>query len=112
MIAGKEAHRPGEAKNSWLTGTAAWNFTAMTQYILGIRPQFEGLLIDPCIPSAWRQFTVKRTFRNKLFDIKVENHAGVQKGVKEIIVNGEKQTDNLIPLNLMKEKNKVHVVMG
>jgi len=62
MIAGKEAARPGEAKNSWLTGTAAWNFVALSQWILGIRPEYDGLRIDPCIPPKWSGFTVQRTF--------------------------------------------------
>jgi cellobiose phosphorylase len=63
MIAGKEAGRHGEAKNSWLTGTAAWNFVAVSQHILGIRPHWEGLEVDPCVPASWQEFTVERFFR-------------------------------------------------
>src|SRR5690554_7516819 len=81
MVAGKDAFKPGEAKNSWLTGTAAWNFYAISRYILGIQPQYEGLLIDPCIPAAWKGFEVVRKFRGAVYDIKVRNPKGVSKGV-------------------------------
>ena len=64
MIAGKDAFKPGEAKNSWLTGTAAWNYYAVTQYILGIQPQYNGLKIDPCIPKEWDGFEINRKFRD------------------------------------------------
>jgi len=73
MIAGKDAWKPGEAKNSWLTGTAAWNFFAISQYILGIQPEYEGLRINPCIPKQWNGFTVNRKFRGTNFQIQVEN---------------------------------------
>ena len=63
MTAGKEAFRPGEAKNSWLTGTAAWNWYAITQFILGIKPSYKGLLIDPCIPADWKGYIVNPKFR-------------------------------------------------
>ena len=71
-IAGKAADRFGEAKNSWLTGTAAWNFVAISQYILGIRPEFEGLRIEPVIPEDWKGFKVKRQYRGTHFDIEVQ----------------------------------------
>src|SRR5690554_3449049 len=73
MIAGKDAGRHGEAKNSWLTGTAAWNFVAVSQWILGIRPDYDGLIIDPCIPSDWNGFTVTRKFRGATYRITVKN---------------------------------------
>lgn len=60
MVAGKDAARPGEGKNSWLTGTAAWMWYAITQFILGIKPSYEGLEINPCIPAGWKGFNVKR----------------------------------------------------
>jgi cellobiose phosphorylase len=84
MIAGKDAYKPGEAKNSWLTGTAAWNYYAITQYILGIRSEYDGLLIDLCIPSDWDTFTVQRKFRNAHYKITVQNPEHVSKGIKEI----------------------------
>ncbi len=70
-ISGKEAANPGEAKNSWLTGTAAWNYVAITQWILGIRPTYEGLLIDPVLPDDWMGFTAKRFFRGVVYEIEV-----------------------------------------
>ena len=63
MIAGKDAPTHGEAKNSWLTGTAAWNYFAITQHILGIQPTHDGLKVDPVIPSSWTGFTARRRFR-------------------------------------------------
>ncbi len=112
MIAGKEAFKPGEAKNSWLTGTAAWNYVAITQYILGIRPAFDGLIIDPVIPEDWDGFKIKRIFRDNIFNIEVKNPGHVSKGVKEIRINGHKITGNKIIVN---DKNKVYdvkVILG
>ena len=73
MIAGRDAVRAGEAKNSWLTGTAAWNYVAASQYLLGIRPDFDGLIIDPCMPESFGSFTVTRKFRGTTYNISVEN---------------------------------------
>ncbi len=73
MIAGDDAHRHGEAKNSWLTGTAAWNYVAITQYILGIRPDFDGLVIDPCLPAELEEVEVVRIFRGVRYEIKIDN---------------------------------------
>jgi cellobiose phosphorylase len=98
MIAGKDAFKPGEAKNSWLTGTAAWNYYAITQYILGIRPDYDGLKIEPCIPADWKEFTVKRVFRGVDYNITVKNPSGVNKGITTIEVNGEQIEGNVIPL--------------
>ena len=111
MIAGAEAVRCGEAKNSWLTGTAAWNCVAISQYILGIRPDFDGLKIDPCIPTEWEGFHVRRLYRESVLDITVENRAGVSRGVKQIIVDGEKIEGNTLPL-LSSGEHTVRVVMG
>ncbi len=112
MIAGKDAVKPGEAKNSWLTGTAAWNFYAITQYILGIQPDYDGLKIDPCIPRKWKKYNVKRRFRNKEFDITVDNPNGISKGVQVVLLNGEKIEGNVIPLAKAKTKNEVKVILG
>ncbi len=112
MIAGKDAFRPGEAKNSWLTGTAAWNFYAITQYILGIRPDYEGLIIDPCIPEDWDKIEIMRRFRNKIFSIRILNPSKVSYGVKELTLNGKKIKGNIIPVSRAKEDNEVEVVLG
>ena len=98
MIAGKDAAKPGEAKNSWLTGTAAWNYYAITQYILGVRPTYDGLLIDPCIPKGWKGYSVTRKFRGAQYHIEVTNPHGVSKGVKRLVVNGETMDSNRIPV--------------
>ncbi|MDV7186137.1 glycosyl transferase [Lutibacter sp. TH_r2] len=112
MIAGKEAHKPGEAKNSWLTGTASWNFYAITQYILGIKPDYNGLSINPCIPSEWKEFNVKRVFRGTVYNIHVKNPYKVCKGIKEIRVNGEKIESTIIPILDSNKEHKVEVIMG
>lgn len=96
MIAGKDAARPGEAKNSWLTGTAAWNYYAVTQFILGIKPAYEGLEINPCIPAHWKSFSVKRKFRGAEYHITVKNPDGVCKGVRTIIVDGKPIEGNIV----------------
>ncbi|MGM0377613.1 MAG: GH36-type glycosyl hydrolase domain-containing protein [Bacteroidota bacterium] len=98
MIAGKDAGKPGEAKNSWLTGTAAWNYFAITRYILGIRPDYQGLVVDPCIPASWKGFSVKRTLRGTTFQIQVKNPGQVCKGVKRITVDGKEIEGNMITL--------------
>ena len=98
MIAGKDAVRHGEAKNSWLTGTAAWNYVAITQAILGIQPAFDGLRIDPCIPAAWDGFRVTRQFRGDTYDIHVSNPTHVSKGVASLTVDGQPVSGNVLPL--------------
>jgi cellobiose phosphorylase len=110
MIAGKDAAVPGEAKNSWLTGTAAWNWLAVTQYILGIRPAYDGLLIDPCICSEWKEYKVCRRFRGSVYYITVQNPDGVCKGVRSIHVDGNPVEGNLIPV--LPGKHKITVVLG
>jgi cellobiose phosphorylase len=112
MIAGKDAFKPGEAKNSWLTGTAAWNYYAITQYILGIRPEYDGLLVGPCIPSDWDGFTVQRKFRNAHYNITVKNPGHVSKGIKEIAVDDEKVDGNVLPVFEDGKTHNVTVIMG
>ena len=111
MIAGKDAFRPGEAKNSWLTGTAAWNFYAISRYILGVQPQYDGLLIEPCIPKEWKGYEVTRKFRGATYNIKVSNPKGVSKGVSHVLVNGVKIEGNLVPIYDSGEY-EVEVIMG
>ncbi len=98
MIAGKDAPTPGEAKNSWLTGTAAWNFVAITQWILGIRPEHEGLRIDPVLPAGWGEFTVTRQFRGATYRITVRKVKDSTTRVASLTVNGEAVAGNLAPL--------------
>ncbi len=98
MIAGKDAYKPGEAKNSWLTGTAAWNYYTITQYILGIKPSYNGLIIDPCISPEWNGFTVTRKFRGATFRIEVKNPNHSMKGVARITIDGKTVGGNLIPV--------------
>lgn len=96
MVAGKDAARPGEGKNSWLTGTAAWNWLAITQYILGIRPTYDGLEIDPCLPETMNEYTVKRKLRDSEFTITVKNPNGKSKGVSRITVDGKPIEGNIV----------------
>jgi cellobiose phosphorylase len=112
MIAGKDAARQGEAKNSWLTGTASWNFVAISQWILGVRPEFDGLRIDPCIPREWNGFDVKRKFRNAMYSISVENPAHVCSGTYKVIVDGKEQQGNVVPVFNDAQKHKVIVILG
>ena len=113
MIAGKDAPNFGEAKNSWLTGTAAWTFLDVSQYILGIRPDYDGLIIDPCIPDTMDGFTAKRKFRGNTYHITVKNPAHVQKGVTKLIVDGAAIDGNMIPaINGTGHDVTVEVTMG
>lgn len=88
MVAGRDAARPGEGKNSWLTGTAAWNWLLATQYILGIQPTYTGLRIAPCIPSSMKGYTVRRQLRDSLFTITVHNPDGRQAGLRRLTLDG------------------------
>lgn len=112
MIAGKDAPNFGEAKNSWLTGTAAWTFLNASQYILGIRPDYDGLIVDPCIPSFMDGFTAKRDFRGTTYHIEVENPDHVEKGVASVTVDGNVIDGNLIPVDAAKKEVHVKVIMG
>jgi cellobiose phosphorylase len=96
-ILGDEHPQFGLARNSWLSGTSSWTYQAATQYILGIRPQHNGLLVDPCIPHKWDGFKVTRRFRGAVYHISVENHHHISKGIQQILVDGEPVESNLIP---------------
>ena len=109
MVAGKDAARPGEGKNSWLTGTAAWNWYTITEFILGVKPAYAGLEIDPCIPSSMKGYTVTRRLRGAEYVINVKNESGAQKGVKSITVDGQKIEGNIIKHSA--GKHIVEVVM-
>jgi len=112
MIAGKDAFKPGEAKNSWLTGTASWNYYTITQYILGIRPDYNGLEIDPCIPKDWNGFKVTRKFRNATYVIDIQNPNHISKGIKELIVDGKTIEGSIIPAFNDGAQHNVSVIMG
>jgi cellobiose phosphorylase len=112
MIAGPDAATPGEAKNSWLTGTAAWTFVTISQGILGIKPDYDGLRIDPCIPSSWGSYHVTRRFRDVVYDISVENPDGVCTGVRSLRVDGREVDGNLVPCPPGAERVAVEVVLG
>ena len=114
MIAGKDAPTHGEAKNSWLTGTAAWNFVAITQWILGIRPELDGLRVDPVIPSAWPGFTATRRFRGATYEITVRRAGVPNSGLAEgagTWVNGEQITGTVLPLASAGETVTVEVIL-
>ncbi len=96
MVAGKDAAKPGEGKNSWLTGTAAWMWLTVSQYILGIKPQYDGLQIDPCLPETAKDYTVNRKFREAEYTITIHPN-GAQKGVKSVVLDGSPIEGNIIP---------------
>lgn len=104
--------RPGEADMAWFTGTVTWMYLVATQYILGIRPVLDGLLIDPCIPSKWDGFTVNRIYRGVLHKITVTNPRHICKGVASITVDGQKITGQVLPVISGKKEVVVEVVMG
>ncbi len=112
MVAGKDAKRFGEAKNSWLTGTASWNFVAITQFILGVIPEYDGLMIEPAIPTSWEEYKVTRVFRGDTYEIHVKNPNHVSKGVKEMLLDGIKVEGNIIPLCGDGLLHKVLVILG
>ena len=112
MVAGRDAVRFGEAKNSWLTGTASWNFVTISQSILGIIPDFDGLMVDPCIPSSWDKYTVLRAFRGAQYDIEIVNPDHVCKGVKSVEVDGNVIEGNVIPAFSDGKTHTVKVILG
>lgn len=112
MIAGKDASNHGEAKNSWLTGTAAWNFEAVTKWILGVKPDFNGLTVDPCIPKNWDGFRVRRVYRDAVYSINVSNPDHVCKGIRKIEVDGLLISGCLIPDFRDNKIHEVNVIMG
>ena len=106
MIAGREAPDHGEAKNSWLTGTASWSFVTISQYILGIRPHYNGLIIEPCLPDEISEFSVTRHFRGSIFHIHILNQ---NRSTLQITVDGIKISGNLIPVTEHRKTYQVEV---
>ena len=112
MIAGADAVFHGEAKNSWLTGTAAWTFWNLSQAILGVQPSYQGLCIDPCIPEGFGDFSLTRQYRGATYHVDVKNPDNVQKGVKKIVVDGKEYEGCCIPAEEGKTEYHVTVYMG
>ncbi len=112
MIAGKDAPTHGEAKNSWLSGTAAWNFVAVSQWILGIRAEYDGLRVDPCLPADWEGFEATRRFRGATYRIRVSKAKGVCHGVTKLVVDGKDVEGNLVPPQPAGAEVSVEVTVG
>lgn len=102
----------GTSRIPWLSGSATWTYYAISQYILGIQPQYDGIRFDPCIPESWDGFNALRRFRGKIINIKVENPDHVQKGVKLMTLNGKKLEGNNIPAEYLEIENEVNILMG
>ncbi len=107
---GPESDKFGLANVSWLSGTASWMYVVATQYILGIRPTWEGLKIDPCLPSDWTELKVKRVFRDCIMNITIQKEKGKCKGVEKIVINAKDIEGNVIPAEFCNNK-KVNVLV-
>ena len=112
MIACKDDRFFVQAKNSWLTGTAAWTFVNISQHILGIYPTYSGLSINPCVPKGFGDFEITRKFREGTYHIKVTNPDHIEKGIRAIIVDGTLIEGCVIPYVKGKETYDVVVTMG
>jgi cellobiose phosphorylase len=102
----------GRGRVPWLSGTASWSYYSATHWILGIRPEVEGLRIDPCIPKAWPGFKMQRHFRGKMLSIEVQNPSGVCRGVKKLTVDGQSVPGNVVPADELRQGSKIVAVMG
>jgi cellobiose phosphorylase len=111
-IAGKDHPNFGAARQSWLTGTASWIMKVATNWILGIRPQYHGLLVEPCIPKGWTKFAVTRHFRDAIYEIRVENPSHVPKGIKDVTVDDKKLKTSLLPAFADGKKHVARITMG
>ena len=96
----------------WLTGAATWTYYSATQWILGLRPEFEGFRVDPCIPKKWKGFSAARSWRGKKLNFKIKNPKRVSKGVESISVDGTMIKGNVIPWETLKDGSKIAVEMG
>jgi len=102
----------GQASHSWLTGSAVWMLRNTMDYLIGVRPTYDGLLIDPCIPSDWKSYKVTRRFRGCLYKITVENPDGVYFGVKSVTLDGKSLADNIIPPQTDGKPHQVKAILG
>ncbi len=110
FVSGRDHTTFGEAHHPFMTGSAGWAYYAATQYLLGVRPEFDSLTVDPCIPTDWKEFTVDRIWRGAEYRIRVTNPKGVEKGVAEIRLNGE--TVDSIPVQAPGSVSEIEVIMG
>jgi cellobiose phosphorylase len=104
--------RAGNTRTSWLTGAAPWAYYSAVHYILGLRPEIEGLRVDPCLPSHWPGFKATRVFRGKTIEIEVKNPNKVCRGVTRLTLNGETVSGSLIPVTRLEAHNQVEVILG
>jgi N,N'-diacetylchitobiose phosphorylase len=112
FVYGQDHAAHGRAKHPWLTGTAGWAYGAVARWILGVRLDWSGLVVDPCIPKAWPSFEVTRQWLGATYEIKVSNPKGVSKGVTGIKLNGKALPLGPIPPQSAGSKNLVEVEMG
>ena len=103
----KYSPRYGASRLPWLTGAAAWAYYAATQYVLGIKPEYQGITIEPCIPQKWDKLTIKRIFRSKTLNIEIQNPDRKEKGVKKLVLNGEVISGNFIHIDKLKQENDI-----
>ena len=108
----EQSPKQGVSRIPWLSGSAAWTYFAICHHILGIRPEYDGITIDPCIPGSWEGFTVSRRFRGRILHVRVSNPGGVQRGVRRVTVNGKEQQDSFIPADLLSSTTEIEVFMG
>lgn len=111
FIMGKDHTAHGRARHPFMTGSGGWAYFAATRYLLGVRPDFDGLIIDPCIPSYWKSFEVTRIWRDAVYEISVENPSGVCKGVKTLLLGG-REVQGKIPRQPKGSHNQIRVIMG
>ena len=102
----------GKSATPWLTGSASWSHHAAMQWILGVRPEIDGLRIDPCIPKAWPGFTMTRVFRGMRVKIQVKNPNGVSRGVTSLVIDGKEVTGNLAPLDRVRDGARIVATLG
>ena len=111
-IVGRDGKDHGRARNSWLTGAASWFYVATTQWMLGIRPSFDGLAVDPCIPEGISEYRVTRRYRDAVYDILVKNSDGVGRGVRTIHVDGREMDGSILPVFTDRKTHSVIVSLG
>ena len=110
FISGKDHTTYGQAHHPFMTGSSGWAYYAATQYLLGIRPDFDRLIIDPCIPADWKEFSVTRKWRGGIYNIHVSNPEGVEKGVRSIKIDG--MPVEILPVIPAGSECKVEVIIG
>jgi cellobiose phosphorylase len=111
-ITGPESEYFGEGSHSWFTGGAAWQWHVFWEYILGIRPGYHGLVLDPCLPKDWEAITARRWFREAIYEIEIDKPKGISKGVKRIVVDGKELEGNIIFPHADGEVHRVRLEMG